>query len=238
MENKQLFCLPYAGGNASFYDDLEKDLLEYVIVKLEYAGHGARHKELFYESIDELADDMYSMIKKTFSGGEYALFGYSMGSVSLVEILRRILDDSQFPNPCHAYIAAHEPHTTVDFSSFESADFDEYVKQRTISYGTLPEILLHNEAFWRVYLPLYRADYSLIGRYKFENLDLKTTIPATIFYSESDTSAEDVAQWKKYFIGECDCYCYEGSHFFIREHHREMAEIIRQNFDGRTGNDI
>ena len=238
MKTKQLFCLTYAGGNASFFDDIEKDLQEYDVVKLEYAGHGARRKEPYYESFDELADDALSMIKDAYSGGEYALFGYSMGSISLVEVLRRILEDSMFPNPCCVYIAAHEPHTKAELADFSSGELDECVKQRTIKFGAVPETLLDNKAFWRMYLPLYRVDYSLIGRYKFENLKLKTNIPATVFYSPTDTLTDDMMQWKKYFVGKCEYYSYDGTHFFIQEHHREIAEIIRKNFDGRISNDI
>ena len=236
--NNQLFCLTYAGGNADFFNVIAKDLEEIDIVKLEYAGHGTRHREPYYASFDALAQDMYSAIKESYSGQKYALFGYSMGSISLVEVLKRILDDPEFPEPECVFLAAHEPHTKAELADFSSGELDEYVKERTIKFGAVPEVLLKNKAFWRMYLPIYRADYSLIGRYKFEDLDLKTEIPANIFYSATDTPTEDMMQWKNYFVGECDYYSYEGNHFFIREHHIEMAEIIRKQFDGRIGNDI
>lgn len=234
MKNKQLFCLTYAGGNASFFDDIEKDLPEYNVVKLEYAGHGTRHKESYYGSFDELADDMYSLVKDAYLGDDYALLGYSMGSISLVEVLRRILSDSQFPNPFHVFLAAHEPHTKAEIADFSSNELDGYVKQRTLKFGAVPEVLLNNNAFWRMYLPLYRADYSLIGKYKFDELDIESQIPATIFYSETDTPTEEMMQWRNYFVGDCDFHSYDGTHFFIRDHHREMAEIIRKIFDGRN----
>lgn len=238
MSSKQLFCLTYAGGSTSFFDDIEKDLLEYDVVKLEYAGHGTRHKEPYYETFDDLADDMYSIIKSLYSGNEYALFGYSMGTISLVEVLRRILAESMIPKPGHLFLAAHEPHTKAELADFSSGELDEYVKQRTIKFGAVPEVLLKNNAFWRMYLPIYRADYSLIGRYKFEDLSLKTTIPATVFYSETDTPTEDMMQWKNYFVGRCEYYSFTGNHFFIHNHHKEMAEVIRNNFDWRTRDDI
>lgn len=84
-----------------------------------------------------------------------------------------------------------------------------------------------------MYLPLYRADYTLIGKYRFEKLDLKTGIPATVFYSETDTPLEDMELWKNYFTGDCKYYKFEGTHFFIQEHHREMAEIIREKLGVR-----
>lgn len=238
MKNKQLFCLTYAGGNANFFDDIEKDLPKYDVVKLEYSGHGSRYKESFYENFDELADDMYSIIAGTYSGDEYALFGYSMGSISLVEVLRRILATDRLPDPSYVFLAAHEPHTKAELADFSSGELDEYVKDRTIKFGAVPEVLISNKAFWRMYLPLYRCDYSLIGRYKFENLDLKTAVPATIFYSDTDTPTEDMMQWKKFFVGDCDYYRYTGNHFFIQEHHKEMAEIIRNKLDGRNSDDL
>ncbi len=232
MQSKgQLFCFTYAGGNASFFDDIEKDLPKCDVVKLEYAGHGTRHKEPFYSDFNELADDMFRLIKGKYSGNEYFLFGYSMGSISLVEVLKRILNDDELPNPRQVFLAAHEPHTKAELTDFSSGELDEMVKRRTIEFGAVPEVLMNNRTFWRMYLPIYRSDYSLIGKYGFEDLNLQTTIPATIFYSETDTPTADMLQWKNYFIGQCDYHCYEGTHFFIQQHHEEMAEVIRANLE-------
>ena len=228
MKRTQLFCFTYAGGNAGFFDEIEKDLSGIDLVKLEYRGHGTRHKEPFYESFDELACDLYKMIKDAYAGGDYALFGYSMGSISLVEVLQKILDSGEMKIPCHVFIAAHEPHTKAELQDFRSDEYDEFVKQRTIKFGAVPEVLRDNEAFWRMYLPLYRADYSLIGGYRFEDLDLKSDIPCTVFYSDSDTPLEEIKLWNRYFTGKTELVRYEGSHFFIREHHGDMAMIIEE----------
>ena len=136
MQSKtQLFCFTYAGGNASFFDDIENDLPEFDVVKLEYAGHGKRHKEPFYNSFEELADDMLRLIKEKYAGSEFAFFGYSMGSISLIEVLKRILDDDELPNPHHVFLAAHEPHTKAEIAGFSSSECDELVKKRTIEFN-------------------------------------------------------------------------------------------------------
>lgn len=229
MQNRpQLFCFTHVGGTASFFDEIEKDLGGIDTVKLEYAGHGTRHKEGFYRDFDELADDIFKNLKDKYFGGDYALFGYSMGSIALAEVLKRILTVSDMKNPSGVFLAAHEPHTKSELLGLQDDELDAWVKDRTIRFGGVPEKLLHNKAFWRMYLPLYRADYTLIGKYRFEELDLKTEIPATVFYSETDTLLSDMEQWKNYFIGECEYHRFEGTHFFIQEHHREMAEIIRK----------
>lgn len=226
MRNKpQLFCFSYAGGNAGFFDEIEKDMEGIDVVRCEYAGHGGRHSETFYKDFDELADDMFRELKARYTGGKYALFGYSMGSISLVETLRRILDEKMV-EPTHVFLAAHEPHTKSELSGFTADELDEWVKDRTLSFGAVPEKLVKNQTFWRMYLPIYRADYTIIGRYEFEKLNLRTEIPAVVFYSETDTPEKEMKQWEKYFVGECDLYRFTGTHFFIRQYHKEMARII------------
>ncbi len=229
MSNPQLFCFTYAGGNAAFFDEIEKDLQGVDLVKPEYAGHGLRHREPFYRDFDELAEDMYRLLKEQYTGGRYALFGYSMGTISLVEVLKRILGDAQIKQPEHVFLAAHEPHTKAELAGFADDEMDEWVKDRTIRFGAVPEKLIENRSFWRMYLPLYRADYSLIGKYRFEDLKLVSDIPATVFYSEDDTPKKDMELWSRYFVGTCDLYQYKGTHFFIRDHHKDMAKVIAES---------
>ena len=232
MRDMQLFCFTYAGGTASFFDPIEKELDGIEVVKLEYSGHGTRHKEPLLYSFEDLSADIYNRLKEQYKGGSYALFGYSMGSISLVEILKRILNDSEIGLPTGVFLAAHEPHSKTELSDF-SPDIlsDEWVKDRTIAFGAVPEQLVNNNSFWRFYLPLYRADYCMIGNYKFEKLELKTTVPATIFYSETDTPKKEMELWRNYFTGECEFCCFEGKHFFIQQHHKEMADIIQKRLN-------
>ncbi len=231
---KKIFCFTYAGGTAAFFDQIEKDLPGYELIKLDYSGHGTRHQEPYYESFKELADDLYDRIKDSLDG-KYALFGYSMGSIGAVEILDRIIRDGK-NEPTTVFLAAHEPHTKSELLDYDGDEADEWVKRRTMEFGGIPEKLTKNIAFWRTYLPVYRADYSIIGSYEFEKLCLHTDIPATVFYSETDTAFCEMEQWKDYFVGEVDFHEFAGNHFFIQEYHKEMAEIISKRME--MGNDI
>ena len=226
MNKPQIFCFPYAGGNAAFFDLIETDLPDFEFIKIEYAGHGTRHKEASYQNFNELAEDVYCQLKGQCFNGRYALFGYSMGVITLVEVLKRILEDLEMKKPSHVFLAAHEPHSKTELKDFSNEEVDEWVKNRTIKFGAVPKKLLDNKSFWRIYLPLYRADYSLISKYEFESLDLHTNIPATVFYSETDTPRIEMELWSNYFIGDCDYKEFHGNHFFIREYHKEMAEIM------------
>ena len=87
------------------------------------------------------------------------------------------------------FLAAHEPHGKAELAGFDPGKKDEWVKERTLRFGGIPEKLLNNPAFWRMYLPVFRADYEMIWKYDFGKLDLRTEIPAEIFYSEEDTTS-------------------------------------------------
>lgn len=236
----QLFCLTFAGGTAAFYNQIEPYIAKDIeVIKLEYAGHGTRHKEKFYKDFNELADDMYDKIaRRVNSNNEYALFGYSMGSISLVEIIIRILDRAEIKLPCHVFLAAHEPITKKELANYSDGELDDYVKDRTIRFGGIPEKLIKNKSFWRMYLPIYRNDYSIIGKYDFDRLNLNTNIPATIFYSPTDTKVSDMKLWSKYFIGELELLEYKGTHFFISDHCEEMCAVINNRLLLEGNNDI
>lgn len=224
----KLICFTYAGGNSSFYDLLKQELLPDIeLIAMEYSGHGTRHRSPFYSDFFDLADDMVIQLKKCLQENDsYAIMGYSMGSISAVEVLRRLMEES-LHLPEHIFLAAHEPQTKASLADFNNEEMDELVKARTIKFGAVPEQLISNKSFWRMYLPLYRADYSIIGKYKFENLEMKSDIPATVFYSESDTPFEIIKDWKKYFVNT-DFVEYTGNHFFIHEHFCEMAQEIKK----------
>ena len=161
-------------------------------MKLEYPGHGTRIKEPLCSDIYQLADDMFRMLKEQRNGAGYGLFGYSMGSIVLTEVLRRILQSNTEP-PDYVFLAAHALYSKREMTDFESDEFDEKVKERTIAFGGIPERLINNKSFWRMYLPLYRADYSMIGRYRFDEVNLTAgNIPAAVFYSETDTALSEM----------------------------------------------
>lgn len=231
----KLFCLTYAGGKATFYDDLEKQLSDCIeLIKFEYAGHGKRHKEDCYLTMEELARDAYACLKKNIQDNEeYALMGYSMGSIGITELLKLILRNHEIRKPKRVFLAAHEPHTKSELAGFVCGENEELVKERTIKFGAVPTELINNRIFWRTYLPIYKADYSIIGKYKFEDLDLKTNVPATVFYSETDTPIHEMEKWKQYFVNDCEFVRFNGNHFFIKDHLKDIADVIIDKLENK-----
>jgi hypothetical protein len=122
---RRLYCLTYAGGNASFFKGIKKRIemighdpgtdsereqnLE--VIPVEYSGRGSRSKEPDYMDFQELTLDMAARIndfeeKADVPSDELFLFGYSMGSIAAFEIVKQKLLAQM---PLGLFVAAHLP---------------------------------------------------------------------------------------------------------------------------------
>ena len=225
-----MLCFPFAGGTGRFFDILEPDLPSYMeLAKLEYSGHGSRMREPLYASFDELVADLYPQIGDLLSSRNwcrFVFFGYSMGCISVFAVLQKIIEDGLRYLPAHVFLAAHPPKQLLKIQDMQGDALFAWVKERTVAFGAVPNELLHNHAFWRLYLPMYAADYKMISTYDFARISFSCDVPMTAFYSETDTPLQDMRQWGKYFRGDVRFVKYEGSHFFIQCHHRDMMRVM------------
>jgi surfactin synthase thioesterase subunit len=232
MNNKKmlLFCFPYAGGTADFFNELEAacgNRIEFI--KFEYSGHGTRMKEPLYSSFTEVTNDFIPQIKRILDNNqdaEYSMSGYSMGSIALFDVIKEILNRDDIQKPNRVFISAHQPKSIYSLKTIPEVDLDDWVKKRTIDFGGVDEKLLNNNIFWRVYLPIFKADYQMIANYNFDKINVESDIPATVFYSEEDTPFEEMKEWERFFVKECNFVKYNGTHFFIKEYYNDMARII------------
>lgn len=234
----QLICFTCAGGTADFFTPLESRMGSAVnVIKLEYAGHGRRHREKFYADFSELAEDMYEQLRALHKKGEaYALLGYSMGCISVIETLKLIVKSGEIEPPAHIFLAAHAPYARKELEGFNEEVSDDWICKRTVLFDGIPKELMDSRIFWRVYLPVYRADYLMVSKYDFQQINLRSEIPVSVFYSEADTPYVNVVAWKHFFIGKCELVRFEGNHFFINGHEREFAEAITRELEIESEN--
>ena len=60
----KLFCLPYAGGAASMYDQWSAKLSKEIdVCPINLAGRGSRITDKLYENLAAAVEDIYQMIK-------------------------------------------------------------------------------------------------------------------------------------------------------------------------------
>lgn len=223
----RLLCFTYAGGNADFFDQLEDILGEKIsVIKFEYPGHGSRRKEPLKHSIEEIAKDAYLLYGNKYRfEDDFALFGYSMGTLVMVEFIKLLLADGHENGLKYVFVASHEPRSYRKIIG-DVEITEDWIKKRIVELGNISDKLQQNTTFWRMYLPLYMADFQSIAKYRFDDLKYKITAPITAMYSESDTSVFDIEGWKRFTDCSFETCKFDGGHFFIREHYEEVAKLI------------
>lgn len=225
MKKTQLFCIPYAGGTASFFRNVSGFLgSDMEVHLLEYAGHGNRRKESFYENLDSMLYDIANKIKTLRDAKRpYFIFGYSMGCMVTYEVVTRYF---QQDTPAHIFLAAHEPpHLPFRGKDFALLNDDEFVEAME-AFGGVDERIKNNKRFWDIFLPPMRADYRYLNEYTWESGHEKLSCNVTVFYSEEDTKQKDMQQWEQHTLGEICLKRFDGNHFFLKEHEQEVASII------------
>lgn len=227
MGKLQLFCIPYAGGTAELFDEfcsfLPKDIL---VEKIEYSGHGNRVKEPFYNTFDEMVAEVAGQINsRIIDDMDIALFGYSMGSIVAYEILANELLAKK---PSAVMLASHEsPDHEWESKEYFMSDDETFFKliQDMGGFERCTPDMLKNKFFRKLYFDPVRADYNLIGNYRMSKR-VELDIPATFCYSPNDIPDENTKAWKPFLGSKGRIIAMGDSHFFIRQHAKEMAELF------------
>ena len=225
----KLFCVPYAGGTAEVFNGLKEYLNDGIeLITVEYSGHGKRAKEPFYETFDSMAEDTARVINSYLeNGGEYALFGYSMGSVVCFDcIVNKLLKK----NPKHFFIASHEA-PGEHWESMEYAELDDIgFFKKLVDFGGFraeDEKRMENRFFRKLIFDPIKADYDLIAQYELKNPE-KADVPVTMMYSPDDVKRDSAVLWQNRFEQKMEFIEMGKNHFFINDEQKRIAEIINE----------
>lgn len=227
MRKPQLFCITYAGGTADFFSKIRDILAEDIeVYALEYAGHGTRKREAFYENFDAMAEDMAAIIRAQRNKEvPYMLFGYSMGTLVAFEVVKRYMEDDL---PDHFFLAAHEPpHLSAARKKISALSDEEFVEE-IAKFGGIDERMRKNKRFLQIFLPPMKNDYRYLEEYKWDYNYEKMMCDLTCFYSAEDTNIENIRQWEYYTNACVDFVEFMGNHFFLKGNETEISNRIKQ----------
>ncbi|GBF77729.1 putative thioesterase [Paenibacillus sp. 598K] len=231
-----LFGLPYAGASASIYlrwrVPLQSDI---EIVPVELAGRGSRIGEPFYADMAEAASDVAGRIKETLArhpDKPYALFGHSMGAKLAYETAL-LLCRSGLRAPVHLFLSgALPPHIPLErerpATEMSDADWRRELEQK----GGTPVELLDDPQARELFLPILRADYTLLERYRPEPPAGELRMPMTVMTGRQEGLAASMDSWSAYSRGACQVVVCEGGHFFIHEDAETVLRIVRDTLIG------
>ncbi|MET9610190.1 alpha/beta fold hydrolase [Streptomyces sp. NPDC006512] len=221
----RLLCLPHAGGSASAYFALSKELTPRVeVLAVQYPGRQDRRGEPLLDSIEQLRDGVAGALTPWLDR-PIALFGHSMGAVVAYEVARLLSRDGGTP-PAHLFVSGRgNPAQGV------SMPLDELDDRAMIT--ALDELggtdigLLADEDVLRMVAPAIRSDYRAVRTYRHGSGPL-LPCPVTALVGDADAMApvDEVDKWREHTSADFRLKVFQGGHFFLSNQFREVGELV------------
>lgn len=221
----KLFCIPFSGGNIYSYAEFKKYLPEWIEFRpLELPGRGKRISEPLLYDIQSMTDDLFLQIENELNGS-YAIWGHSLGGL-LAYTLSVAISEKEKNLPVSLFISGHTAPKFLKAENQLDLPDDEFTDLLRKMEGT-PEELLADDDFMSFFLPVIKADFNSISSFVYKPLVSKLKIPIAVFRgSEEDIEEAEVLCWKDETEREIFIRCFDGGHFFIFEHAREICSQI------------
>ena len=146
----------------------------------------------------------------------YAIFGHSMGALLASELAQGLVACNLRP-PSHLFVsgrnASHLPLHQKDLHRLED---DEFIAALDTRYGGLPKEILETPELLELYLPILRADLTLLETHDYQ-VRPPLDCPISVFAGKEDAnvSNEKLQVWSEHTSGPFELRWFEGDHFYL-----------------------
>jgi len=212
----RLFCLPHAGAGTAMYNMWKRFLPAFVeVCPVQIPGREARLGE---PSITDCAR-LIAEITSAMSGHldkPYAIFGHSMGALLALD-LARSLRSAGLPAPSYLFVSGRNAtHVPMKHGSIHQMPDDEFLEALATRYGGLPQEILETPELLELYLPILRADLTLLETHRYEALaPLDCPIAAFAGKDDRNVSAEGLDAWGEHTTAAFEMKWFAGDHFYL-----------------------
>jgi surfactin synthase thioesterase subunit len=223
----RLVCFPHAGGSAVAYRGWGKEASPALEVHaVQYPGRADRIREPVMADARQAAR-LIAAALGPLTDRPLALFGHSMGAMLAYETA--LLLQSRGVPPVHVFLSgAPALHLWDDRDNPADRD-DEGLVAHLIELGGTDAGPLADPELRELVLPYIRADYRMIGNYRFRP-EPRLKAPVTGLAGDADPHGrvEKVARWAELTDGPFDLKVFPGDHFYLNEQQSELLAQIHQ----------
>jgi surfactin synthase thioesterase subunit len=222
----RLFCLPYAGGSATFYARWRRELPPWIDVRpVEWPGRGARMDEPLPIDPRQLADQLAAELVCAPFDMPYALFGHSLGALIAFELAHGLLGRGA-PAPCVLFASGAEAPAARDGSRWRQPLSDATLLDEVRSLNGTPQEILDNPEIMRSTLPVLRADFLMCGVYAYRRRR-PLPCPIHVLGGDGDETRRDALEaWRSETSAEFELDMLPGHHFFIHTRQADVLNLI------------
>ncbi|MGW2232049.1 thioesterase II family protein [Streptomyces formicae] len=227
-ERAQLICFPHAGGSATYFQPLARELAArpaapVEVLAVQYPGRQERRAEPLIEDLSVLADRIAEALKHA-AGAPLVLFGHSMGALLAWEVARRLDGDGVVPR---ALIVSGRgaPALYRDVRLHRRTD-DELTADLRYLSGTSAQ-LLTDPGVLEMVLPVLRGDYRVVDGFRYEP-GPPLSCPISVFLGDRDPWAREreARGWQAETTAGVSFRSFPGEHFYLASQWGAVAEAI------------
>jgi medium-chain acyl-[acyl-carrier-protein] hydrolase len=222
----RLICFPYAGGSAAIFKAWPTYLPASVeVCPVLLPGRGRRMREMSHTRVATIVTHLAPAIE-TYSDKPFAFFGHSMGALIGFELARQLRRVGA-PEPTHLFAsgcpAPQMPASRPLTYSLPEAEFLEKVRSLN---GTPPEVLAHPELM-QLILPLLRADFEAVGKYKLvPEPPFACHISVYGGLQDTEVSREQLEAWRQHTVSNFVLRMFDGDHFFLHQNEPLLLRVL------------
>ncbi|WP_346836047.1 thioesterase II family protein [Paenibacillus polymyxa] len=233
MSKRVLYFFPYSGASKVTFNEWKSVLEPEIEFKaLDYAGHGKRRTEDYYQSVNEACIDIYESIKKDLQDYDYYyLAGHCLGAIIAIELYYHILLKKEVEQPDGIFISGQGAPDRIYGEKLSTME-DRKLLQYLHSLGSIDESMLDEELYSFVeefVLAPVKADSMIYEQYILEADRDPIKSSMYVMYGRNDQTyaANEMNRWSKFSSKPVQYYSYEGGHYFINSHTLEYITDIK-----------
>ena len=199
---------------------------EIELCSVQLPGRENRSKETPFNQINPIIESLDKALFPLFDR-PFAIFGPSMGALVGFEFTRQLREAYQL-NPVHLFFASRRspqaPDRLPDISHLPTSEFLEEVQKR---YNSIPEVIRKDRELMDLFLPVLRADFSVIENYTYIQSP-PFDCPLSVIRGSMDSIMldEDFTGWEKHTSRSFSFLTFSGGHFFFNEQPTRVVEYI------------
>ncbi|WP_246082729.1 thioesterase II family protein [Nonomuraea diastatica] len=223
----RLICFPHAGGSASYFHPVAKQLTpRFDVLAIQYPGRQERRHEPCIDDIGELADRVTAEIVPL-ADRPMAFFGHSMGAVVAFEVARRLMERDIAPQVLFASGRRAPSCVRVETVHQEG---DQALIAEVRRLGGTDVRMLEDPELQSMILPSLRGDYTAIMTYRCTP-GARIGAPIVVLTGDRDphVTTEEAARWKEHTSGAFDLHVFRGGHFYLNNHAAAVMRTITEN---------
>jgi len=212
----RMLCVPYAGGSAAVYHRWSGMLPNGVAAwPLRLPGRDARFSEPLATDLRSLVRDAAAALAPVLAE-PFAVFGHSLGAFIGYELVRRLAEDWDLQAALLMVAARDAPQVPTYRGTIHTLDDDEFIEVLDRQYCAIPPMLREDRQMRAVYLPILRADATMLETYS-HTPGAPLRCPIAVYGGTGDTATTSagLAAWRELTTGGSAVTMLDGGHFFL-----------------------